>query len=171
MTRAEFIDIMIKSQNGDKNALGRIYEEYFGKLCVTAFNIVKNADAAYDIASTVIRKLLEFKHDVSEIRNHVGYLITMTRNEAKNFLVKQNREISVSEIWDTNSKQLPDMLWLEDIFVELTTEERELFVLHNVWDMTLHNAAESLGITYGVAKVRYAVIKKKIKAVYEKGRK
>ena len=85
MTRSEFIDIMIKSQNGDKNALGRIYEEYFGKLCVTAFNIVKNADAAYDIASNVILKLLEFEHDASEIHNHVGYLITMTRNEAKKF--------------------------------------------------------------------------------------
>lgn len=171
MTRSEFIDIMIKSQNGDKNALGRIYEEYFGKLCVTAFNIVKNADAAYDIASNVILKLLEFKHDVSEIHNHVGYLITMTRNEAKNFLVKQNREISVSEIWDTKSKELFGMLWLEDIYAVLTIDERELFLLHNVWDMTLHKTANYMGITYGAVKARYAVIRKKIKAIYEKGRK
>lgn len=171
MTRSEFIDIMIKFQNGDKNALGRIYEEYFGKLCVTAFNIVKNADAAYDIASNVILKLLEFKHDVSEIHNHVGYLITMTRNEAKNFLVKQNREISVSEIWDTKSKELSDMLWLEDIYAVLTIDERELFLLHNVWDMTLHKTANYMGITYGAVKARYAVIRKKIKAIYEKGRK
>lgn len=171
MTRAEFIYIMTRSQNGDKNALGRIYEEYFGKLCVTAFNIVKNADTAYDIASNVILKLLEFKHDVSEIHNHVGYLITMTRNEAKNFLVKQNREISVSEIWDAKSKELPDMLWLEDIYAVLTNEERELFLFHNVWDMTLHKTANYLGITYGAVKARYAIIKKKIKAIYEKGRK
>ncbi|HIS35153.1 TPA: RNA polymerase sigma factor [Candidatus Scatousia excrementigallinarum] len=171
MTRAEFIYIMTRSQNGDKKALGQIYEEYFGKLCVTAFNIVKNTDAAYDIASNVILKLIEFKHDVSEIHNHVGYLITMTRNEAKNFIVKQNREISVSEIWDTESKELPDMLWLEDIYAVLTNEERELFLLHNVWDMTLHKTANCLGITYGAVKARYAIIKKKIKAIYEKGRK
>lgn len=168
MTRSEFIFIMQKSQGGDKKAFGQVYDEYFGKLFITAFQIVKNADFAYDIASNVILKLLEFRHDATQIQNHIGYMLTMVRNEAKNFLNKRKNEIGVSEVWDTNRKEAPDMLWIEDIFSFLTNKERELFTLHIVWDMTLNSAAKRLGITYGAAKSRYKKLKTKIKSVYKR---
>lgn len=66
-------------------------------------------------------------------------MLTMVRNAAKNFLNKSKNEIVVSEVWETNRKEVSDMLWIEDIFVFLTKEERELFTLHIVWDMTLNN--------------------------------
>lgn len=168
MTRAEFIIIIQKSQRGDKKSFGQIYDEYFGKLFITAFQIVKNTDFAYDIASNVILKLLEFRHDVTQIQNHIGYMLTMVRNEAKNFLNKRKNEIGVSGIWDTNREEVLDMLWIEDIFLCLTKEERELFTLHIVWDMTLNSAAKHLGITCGAAKSRYKKLKTKIKSIYKK---
>ena len=66
-------------------------------------------------------------------------MLTMVRNAAKNFLNKSKNEIVVSEVWETNRKEVSDMLWIEDIFGFLTKEERELFTLHIVWDMTLNN--------------------------------
>ena len=168
MTRAEFIFIIQKSQGGDKKAFGKIYDEYFGKLYITAFQIVKNTDSAYDIASNVILKLLEFRHDATQIQNHIGYMLTMVRNAAKNFLNKSKNEIVVSEVWETNRKEVSDMLWIEDVFAFLTKEERELFTLHIVWDMTLNSAAKLVGITYGAAKSRYKKLKTKIKSVYKK---
>ena len=63
-------------------------------------------------------------------------MLTMVRNAAKNFLNKSKNEIVVSEVWETNRKEVSDMLWIEDVFAFLTKEERELFTLHIVWDMT-----------------------------------
>lgn len=168
MTNEEFIAIIIKCQAGDKSAIGRIYDEYFGKMCTTAFRIIKNADAAYDIASAVVLKLIESECGIAEARNPVGYMFQMVHNQAINYAAKNKREVSVQEVWDAKSKNVPDMLWLEDIFVILTDEERELFVLHIIWDMTLKHAAKRLGITYGTAKARYKIIRTKIKSIYQK---
>ena len=167
MTGVEFIGIIQRTQGGDKKALGRIYDEYFGKLCLTALDIVKDKDLAYDIASDVVVKLLDFRYDAAQIKNHVGYLLTMVRNEAKNLLNKRSREICVAEPRETRLRELPDMLWAEDIFSVLSEKERELFILHIVWDMTLRRASELIGITYGAAKARYKIIKEKIRSVYK----
>ena len=86
MTRAEFIKIMERCQNGDKKALGILYEEYFGQLFVTAYQILRDTDAAYDVATNVVLALLEFKKDVTTIDNHVGYMITMVQNKAKDYI-------------------------------------------------------------------------------------
>lgn len=66
-------------------------------------------------------------------------MLTMVRNAAKNFLNKSKNEIVASEVWETNRKEVSDMLWIEDVFAFLTKEERELFTLYIVWDMTLNN--------------------------------
>lgn len=134
MTRLEFVKIITASQRGDRKAFFALYEEYFGMLSTTAFRIVRNADAAYDIAMEVILKLLDFKSDVSKIKNHIAYMITMTKNQAKDYLAKRSHEISVAQIWKPNDAELPDMLWLEDIFRILTEEEREIFLWHYIWD-------------------------------------
>lgn len=74
MTNEKFIEVITKCQTGDKKAIGVIYEEYFGKMCITAFGIVNDSDVAYDIASNVILKLLELRHGISDIENLVGYM-------------------------------------------------------------------------------------------------
>ena len=168
MTKDEFIFIITKCRAGDKSAIGRLYNEYFGKMCATAFRVIKNADAAYDIASAVILKLLETDCGINEAYNPIGYMFRMVRNQALNYVVKNNREVSMPEVWDVKSKNVPDMLWLEDILAVLTERERELFMLHIVWDMTLKNAAKCLGVTYYTAKSMYKVIRIKIKIVYKK---
>ena len=172
MTRAEFIKIMERCQNGDKKALGILYEEYFGQLFVTAYQILRDTDAAYDVATNVVLALLEFKKDVTTIDNHVGYMITMVQNKAKDYIKWRKREISVSEIQKLSGREVVyDTLWLDDIYRVLTESEKELFRLYYVWDFSLKEAASKLGITYAAVKTRNVKLKEKIRAVYKKGRK
>ncbi len=168
MTKLDIIDAIIKCQQGDKNALAKVYDEYFGRMCVTAFGIVKNADAAYDIASNVILKLLEFRSDFSNVGNPIGYIIRMVQNEAYDHISKRRLEVNAAEVWECKCNDLPDMLWLEDILIVLTEKERELFELLIAWDMSLKEASINLGIAYSTAKLRYKNIKLKIKSVYKK---
>ena len=74
MTKEKFIEVITKCQTGDKNSICQIYDEYFGRMCITAFGIVNDSDVAYDIASNVILKLLELRHGISDIENLVGYM-------------------------------------------------------------------------------------------------
>ncbi len=166
MLRAQFIEIIKKFRNGDSSGMERIYDEYFGKLCATALRIVGNRQSAYDIASETILKLMDGDFDVAAIRNHEGYLFVMVRNRAYNFLERRKRSENVAEFWQGGAGDLPDTLWLEDIYKLLTEDEKELFVCHIVWDMTLRQSARHIGITYGAAKARYANVARKIKALY-----
>lgn len=167
MTRAEFISAIQKSQCGNKQAFGRIYDEYFGKLYITALDIVKKEDLAYDVASEVMLKLLEFKRDVTQILDHNGYMFAMVRNEAKNLIKKRKHEISVDEIIYGETYPMSEMLWVEDIFRVLTDDERELFIVHIVWNMPLKDATNSLDITYKMVKERFKTVKTKIKSIYK----
>lgn len=166
MLRTQFIEIIKMFRNGDSSGMERLYGEYFGKLCATALRIVGNRQAAYDVASETILKLMEGDFDVASIRNHEGYLFAMVRNRAYNFLERSKRSENVAEIWQSSASALPDTLWLEDIYNLLTEDEKELFVCHIVWDMTLRQSARHLDITYGVAKARYANVSRKIKGLY-----
>lgn len=168
MTTQSFIKIIQEAQSGNRKSFEDLYDEYFGKLCTTAYRLVQDADAAYDIATDVILKLLEYKRDVWLVRNHVAYMITMVKNQARDYIAKRSREINVAEIWYREEKASPDMLWLEDIFQVLTEEEREIFLLYYVWDLSLKKVAIQLKITYGAAKARKLKIKQKLKILYEK---
>lgn len=171
MTRSEFVKIIRASQRGDRKAFCALYEEYFGKLSTTAFRVVRDADAAYDIAMEVILKLLDFKNDVCKIKNHTAYMVTMVKNQAKDYLAKRSREVNVAQVWKPDDKELPDMLWLEDIFRELTEEEREIFLWHYIWDYPLQKVAAQMDLTYGAIRVRKTNILQKLKDIYEEGRK
>lgn len=166
MLRTQFIEIIKKFRNGDSSGMERLYDEYFGKLCATAFRIVGNRQSAYDVASETILKLMEGDFDVASIRNHEGYLFAMVRNRAYNFLERSKRSENVAEIWQSSASTLPDTLWLEDIYKLLNEDEKELFVCHIVWDMTLRQSARYLDITYGAAKARYVNVSRKIKGLY-----
>ena len=56
MTAKEFNRCLDALPN-DRNALEKIYNEYYLQLVYTALSMTKNREAAYDIASTVMLKL------------------------------------------------------------------------------------------------------------------
>ena len=171
MTRYEFVEIIRASQKGERAAFDILYDEYFGKLFTAAFKLVQDADAAYDIATDVVLKLLEFNKEVLSIRNHVAYMITMVKNQAKDYIAKRSREVSVAEIWKSKEVELPDMLWLEDIFRILTEEEKDVFLLHYIWDLPLGQVASQLNLTYGTVKARNTKVARKLRVVYGERRK
>lgn len=150
MTRLEFLKNIAASQRGNRKAFQALYEEYFGRLSKTAFMMVRNADAAHDIATDVIIKLLDFKSDVFRIENHITYMVTMVKNRAKDYLAKRSYEVSVAEICN---------------FRTLTEEEREIFLWHYIWNLPLRKVAAQLNITYGLAKARKSKVLKKLKNI------
>lgn len=168
MIRVEFINNMKRAHLGDEKARECLYTTVFGKITATAFGIVQNKDDAYDIASNVFIKMLEFDGDIDSIKSPVGYLIAMTRNESINYIKKKNREISVFEVRG-KTEDIPDLLWIVDIERLLSRDEQDIFELHILWDRSLKEIAEQLGVTLGAVRSRYRKIKKIIYDYYKKG--
>lgn len=59
MTRAEFIEIIERLQNGDRSALENVYNEMYSSLVMVAYRITHNRQDAHDIAGDTILKLVD----------------------------------------------------------------------------------------------------------------
>lgn len=167
MTNGEFILLLAQLKKGNANALKRIYEGYFYRLYYTALGQVHNSQDAYDIAMTVIEKLWNYTGNPYEITNHVGLLVQMTKNSARDFLRKSNKIVNSDILPFVGSDKMHDNLWAEDILHILTSEEYKIFVDHIVWKKKLKELAKELNCSYASIKRRYAEIKNKIKDIYQ----
>lgn len=167
MTNKEFARLLDKLQKKDIKALKIIYEQYFQKIYNSAYGILKNRDNAYDVAMNVMMKLIEYPSNPYLIDNHIGLLISMTKNESVDFIRKESRHINseaINEIAPTATQ--PDNLWLEDILNTLTDDETVIFIEHCIWGKKLKDIAVEKNIPYITVKRRYANIKIKVDKLY-----
>lgn len=168
MKTREFIDVLVKLVNKEMGALKIIYENFFQKIYKTAFSVLKNSDNAYDIAMNVIMKLTEYPSNPYLIDNHIGLLISMTKNESIDFLRRESCHINCEFMNDyAVSSTETDNLWLEDILNVLTESETEIFLEHCVWGKKLKDIANEREIPYITVKRRYAGIKNKVNELYK----
>jgi len=166
MTNKEFARVIERLQNKDIGALKILYEQFFIRIFYTALGVVKSKHDAYDIAMNVIMKLVEYPSDPYKITNHIGLLITMTKNEAKDFLRQRVKYVSIENMEEVAVTDLKDELWLYDIINELSDDEQELFIAHCIWNIKLKDLALESGKSYITVKRAYAEIKRKIQQLY-----
>lgn len=167
MTNIEFARVIERLQNKDIGALKILYEQFFQRIYYTALGIVKSEQDAYDTAMNVMMKLIDYPSDPYQIKNHIGLLITMTKNQAIDDLRKKNGYVIVEDMEEIAAADMKDRLWLHDILNELSEEERELFTAHCIWDKKLKDIASESGKSYITVKRAYAEIKRKIKRIYQ----
>lgn len=166
MTNKEFARVIERLQNKDIGALKILYEQFFKRIYYTAFSVVKSENDAYDIAMNVIMKLVDYPSNPYQITNHIGLLITMTKNETKDFFRKCDEYVNVEDMEEIAATDLKDKMWLYDILNELSDDEQELFIAHCIWDKKLKDLALESGKSYITVKRAYAEIKRKIKQIY-----
>lgn len=167
MTNKEFAQVIVRLQAKDIEALKIIYEQFFQRIYQTAFSIIKDEHNAYDIAMSVIMNLIDYPSDPHLIQNHLGFLITMTKNMTIDFMRKESFHINsgfVSEVAISDSES--DNLWIEDILKVLTEDEKDIFIKHCIWDVKLKDIAKESNIPYITIKRTYLLIKDKIKRIY-----
>lgn len=167
MRRDEFIDIIEKLQKKDKVVLARLYNKYFSKIYFTALWSVKNREDAYDIAMNVIMRLCNYEGDPAEIRNHVGLLVTMTKNEVNDYFRWKRYCVEADIETIEVSKTETDALGIVDLLNCLTKQEQEILIDHIVWGKKLKEIAQAKGKPYITLKREYSIIKKKIKELYK----
>lgn len=98
MTEAEFEHCMEKICRGDKSGLKDIYTEYLPFIYRTVYGIVGNKENAEDITSDFFVKLWSLAPKYKKGEGHKGYLATIVRNMAIDFIRKNRREVLVETI-------------------------------------------------------------------------
>lgn len=165
MSNEEFINCIIALQRKEM-ALQPIYEAYYKKMCDTARGYVRNKADAEDIAMNVLLKLCNYNGDPHEIINHIGLLVRMVQNESINYKNKLNRmSHKGAESLATRDRDRVRMLYY-DILDVLDDREKDIFIKHVIWGLSLKRVAKVDGVPYITVKRVYKRIKIKVLKLY-----
>ena len=158
---------------GDKQGLRKIYEAYISYIYTIVYGILGNKENAEDVASEFFIKLWEKAEYYKAGRGHRGYLATMARNMAIDYLRKYKKEELTDEVQEMGSAESIEdevigELALEDALKHLKPEEKQIVDMKVLGGLTFKEIAEILSKPIGTVTWKYQnAIKKLRRCGYE----
>ena len=141
---------------GNDHAFDKIFNDHYQNLCRFAYAIVHDEDAAQSLVQHVFIKLWENRASLDHIKQLIPYLTSMVRNHCINFINRQKKNFSLSDIpediqtGNTTENQL-DLLELEEKLVIALTALPErcklAFEYSRFENLTNKEIAEKMEIT------------------------
>ena len=96
LTEQEFESAVCKIRNGDKDGLKEIYLAYVKFIYSVIYEILKNRENTEDVTSEFFIKLWDVAEGYRPGNGHKGYLATIARNMAIDWIRKHKREIPMA---------------------------------------------------------------------------
>lgn len=97
MTEQEFEQAVVRIRDGDKDGLKEIYLAYVKFIYAVIYEILQNKENTEDVTSEFFIKLWDVAERYEPGRGHRGYLATIARNMAIDYIRKHRREILSAE--------------------------------------------------------------------------
>lgn len=153
---------------GDEAAFNELYHAYIGLVKHVVLNMIHDASEVEDICQITFWKLME------NLDNYKGgslkyYLLQIAKNEAKQYIRRQNNEkkyLDESAYLTKNVLPFQDRVW-EHIVKILSKEEYYIFVLHFVYNFNFKEIAleidKSKTACYNLYKDALTKVKKYLK--------
>lgn len=98
MTEQEFEQAVVRIRSGDKDGLKEIYLAYVRFIYAVIYEILQNKENTEDMTSEFFIKLWDMAERYEPGRGHRGYLATIARNMAIDFLRKRRREVLSADL-------------------------------------------------------------------------
>lgn len=98
MTEQEFEQAVVRIRSGDKDGLKEIYLAYVRFIYAVIYEILQNKENTEDMTSEFFIKLWDVAERYEPGRGHRGYLATIARNMAIDFLRKRRREVLSADL-------------------------------------------------------------------------
>lgn len=169
MTEEQFNSAIKLILAGDKSGLRMIYDAYLPYIYRIVLGIVGRREDAEDISSEFFIKLWQNAGNYREGSGHKGYMATVARNMALDFLRKTKREVLESFVKD-DEEELPvsepvssdntEQEVIQDISLKealntLNEKERIVVDMKVLSDMTFQEISDTLTIPLGTVTWRY----------------
>ena len=167
MTDRQFERRITLIQQGDKQGLKEIYDEYGKMIYQCVLGILHDPHDSEDITSEFFLKLWKIADTYCFGGKHKRWLVTIARNMALDLLKKQKREIPVldddsefsamNEPADTVSTEdtVTGNMAVEEALEQLDASEREIVNMKILADMTFREIAAVLGKPMGTVTWKY----------------
>lgn len=164
MTEAKFEQCIRQMNEGDKDGLREVYEEYISYIYGIVFQMIGNKENAEDITSEFFIKLWEKSASYKPGSGHRGWMATIARNMTIDFIRKYKREELTDTFEDTaeghsRSSSVEDQVvnqsLIKDALETLSEKEREVIHMKVMGDMTLKEIAAVLEVPMGTVAWRY----------------
>lgn len=190
VTEHQFEEAVARMVQGDKTGLKEIYESYIGYVYRIIYEILQNRENAEDVASDFFIRLWDKAEQFKPGNGHKGYLATMARNMAIDFIRKHKREEltallqdieagpeeeekSKGRLFDTASESRVEQTVIEDMSIQqaldtLKPSERQVVSLKVLGELTFKEIAAIMELPMGTVTWKYQnAIKKLRRCGYE----
>ena len=163
-------ELIRKIRAGDKNALNRIVDRYYGDVYRFCLYLTADEAESYDITQEVFLRFLKYMSSYSH-RNLKGYLLVIARNLCRDYFRRRDRENSMqipdlaliheegySEMSDAGKTELDhtELRYLfHNILSQLPAEQREVIALRFGEELKFREIAKVLGCSQSTVKSRY----------------
>ncbi|HOO79231.1 MAG TPA: sigma-70 family RNA polymerase sigma factor [Lachnospiraceae bacterium] len=97
MTEERFEACVARIRSGDRNGLREIYEEYLPYIYTVVYGILQNKENAEDVTSDFFIRFWNSASQYKGGNGHKGYLATIARNMAIDFLRKRKKEVLMDD--------------------------------------------------------------------------
>lgn len=189
MSEQQFEEAAARMIRGDKTGLKEIYEAYIGYIYRIIYEVLQNKENAEDVTSDFFIRLWDKAEQFKPGSGHKGYLATMARNMAIDFLRKHRREDLTALLQDLGTEseeesgnslyqeaekesrveqQVVADLTIQQALERLKPSERQVVSMKVLGELTFKEIAEIMGIPMGTVTWKYQnAIKKLRRCGYE----
>ena len=176
MNEQQFEKAVARMVQGDKTGLKEIYENYVGYIYRIIYEVLQNKENAEDVTSEFFIRLWDKAEQFKPGNGHKGYLATMARNMAIDFLRKYKREELTALLQDLGEEaeeekrdngilsenkeskveqQVVDQMTIKQALETLKSSERQIVSLKVLGEMTFKEIAQAMGIPMGTVTWKY----------------
>lgn len=184
MGEHQFEEAVARIVQGDKTGLKEIYECYGAYIYRIIYEILQNRENAEDVTSDFFIRLWEKACQFKPGSGHRGYLATMARNMAIDFLRKYKREELTAMLQDIDAgqeeeersdrglqrdtdtdveEQVLQDLSVQEALSKLQPSERQIVSLKVLGELTFREIADCMGIPMGTVTWKYQNAMKKLR--------
>lgn len=184
MNEQQFENAVARMVQGDKTALKEIYEAYLGYIYRIVYEILQNKENAEDVTSEFFIRLWEKAGQFKPGSGHKGYLATMARNMAIDYLRKYRKEELTSFMQDMSSspeeeadaghfikeaatgeveQSVVEEISIKEVLAMLKPAERQIVSMKVLGELTFKEISRIMGIPIGTVTWKYQNAIKKIR--------
>jgi len=158
----EELALVARAKNGDRVALGMLWDDITPKLCGYLVNTVRNRPVAEDILQDTWLKAITAleKFEARGVR-FSAWLFAIARNECRQYWRKSGREELVGDEGFENVPKLVvgqenvlEKIYVDEILNKLSEDYQEVLRLRYIAGFSFKEIAKILGISTVVARVR-----------------
>lgn len=160
MTEERFEQCIRRMNQGERDALKDVYEEYISYIYHIVLNVLQNKENAEDVTSEFFIRLWEKSDSYRPGNGHRGWMATIARNMAVDFLRRRRLEDLTDTFAESVGRDeveesvLGEML-LEDALKRLDEKSRSIVHLKIVGELTFKEIAEILHMPMGTVTWKY----------------